>query len=546
MHISQCFDPKRIVNPYTKEIQWVPCGECPACLQARSFRWTERLTQERYCWQYCLFFTLTYNDEHLPILRGDNDFLYDVSPERCHPELGNIAINVSDFFFEKGLSYSQKVKERSFIKTRMEPSSSKATVGLPYLSTYDAQKFIKRVRINLSRTLKRINSNESDKIRYAICGEYGPTTFRPHMHGLLFFNGEAKAAHIQEIISKSWQYGFVDTSFVSGTNASYVSSYINSFGNLPYIYRHRRLRPFLLTSKSPALGTLAHSTQSIKSMFFEASPEICIFDHKKGLFENVPMWRIYRDRLFPKLARFDELSHIERIRLYQCVNNFKSENIHCFLNDFSHRCAKDSNNVYSKYLALLSSYKGDITAKLQRLYSVSSRVCYQAESFGITVRSYVNTIEKFYDNLAKEKYRSQLEFENNYVEEGHNVSDLLSFDLECFQHLLILPSSTSPTSCDLEFFKSLIDLDYSNFDANEIERLRSFGIDVDKLFDDNLTNRQEYIYSLLPKNTWDYKAFTSDMEKIYRASTKTKDKNDYQFSDDDIKASDVYTYYGDF
>ena len=59
MHIVSCLNEKHIVNPYTHEWQVVPCGKCAACRNQRASVWVQRLDQERYCWQYALFFTLT-------------------------------------------------------------------------------------------------------------------------------------------------------------------------------------------------------------------------------------------------------------------------------------------------------------------------------------------------------------------------------------------------------------------------------------------------------------------------------------------------------
>ena len=72
MHISSCLHPKEITNPYTGKRQVVACGKCAACMNAKAAEWVKRLDQERYCWHYAYFFTLTYAPEHVPTLIHHN------------------------------------------------------------------------------------------------------------------------------------------------------------------------------------------------------------------------------------------------------------------------------------------------------------------------------------------------------------------------------------------------------------------------------------------------------------------------------------------
>ena len=64
-----------------------------------------------------------------------------------------------------------------------------------------AQRFIKRLRINLKRYL-----GYDSKLRYYICAEYGTKTGRPHYHALLWNMPVLEASHIDELIQKSWSF----------------------------------------------------------------------------------------------------------------------------------------------------------------------------------------------------------------------------------------------------------------------------------------------------------------------------------------------------
>ena len=66
----------------------------------------------------------------------------------------------------------------------------------------DVQLFLKRFRKNLSK----------GELRYYIVSEYGDHTFRPHYHGLFFFqHSPVDEAKLYDQITDSWQQGF--TSF---------------------------------------------------------------------------------------------------------------------------------------------------------------------------------------------------------------------------------------------------------------------------------------------------------------------------------------------
>lgn len=64
-----------------------------------------------------------------------------------------------------------------------------------------AQRFMKRLRVNLERYTK-----QKSNIRYFLCSEYGSKTCRPHYHALIWNFPVLNAAHIHDIIQKSWSF----------------------------------------------------------------------------------------------------------------------------------------------------------------------------------------------------------------------------------------------------------------------------------------------------------------------------------------------------
>lgn len=116
----------------------IPCGKCIGCRLEYSRQWANRCMLELQYHDSSYFVTLTYNEEHVPrSYYGD---------------------------FDTG-------------------------EALPSLSLHkrDFQLFMKRLRKRFS----------DDKIRFFMCGEYGPETFRPHYHAILF------GLHLDDLVP--WQ-----------------------------------------------------------------------------------------------------------------------------------------------------------------------------------------------------------------------------------------------------------------------------------------------------------------------------------------------------
>lgn len=523
MKVSSCLNPQRVYNKYSKEYVHVACGKCSECLKRKSLEWTERLTQERYCWRYAVFFTLTYSQENLPTLSVVNHgkFAYDLTHKHYHPEFGDVVIDLEELY--------SKLDPRDIYKSRDWIKRNGDKIG--YLSVGDAQRFIKRFRINLDRLvksqikidkqngIKTILSDADSKVRYYLCGEYGETTLRPHFHGLFFFNSEFAASHIAELISKSWSFGSTDTSFVAESNASYVAGYVNCTCNLPQVLLHKRIRPFALFSKRPFIGSLCHSSEEVKKIFFEASPNVVIFDHKQSVFKNVPLWRSYQRKLYPKLSRFSNLSHIDRVALYRAFERFEKiteqPNFHlfqCYV--FGHLNGVYTPSLYVDYskeilgvnsLSETTSYMAGNLPILSWYYT-SMRVCEQARSFGIPVRIYVSIIERFYNNCDVSNLNNQYEYENDLVEKS---------DLD------------SAFALDREFVRTICNLELQDLDAHEIDVLKSFGINVKKFYSEDPVEREFERSSYLPQSCREFEILSMDSEIWLKKHTKSKKKNDY-------------------
>lgn len=523
-HIASCLHPLRVRNKFTNEMVTVPCGKCEACTTKKAFRMVQRLDMERLSWKYNLFITLTYDNDHLPLLQYQNGYLVDLSPKRVHPIKGVLNINLDEElhrihrFNNKDISDTQK-----FISLCTSHYG-----GVPYLSTVDVQRFMKRLRQKININFKNAtiygDYKNSPSIRY-FCGlEYGPTTFRPHCHMSLFFSSDWLAAHIEQFIRECWQFGFVDTSFVSDTNSDYVAGYINSVAHLPVIYQIREIRPSSLYSKHPALGSLSYSTQALKSQFLSCDVTQCFLYTTEKLPLSVPLWRSFEDSLYPKLPYFSQLSPVHRNKLYSICQSTKfldsDRTFQCFYN-----IVTSSKLDYIKsYIDKMRSVDGKFIDKVYRWYSVSNRVLLQSEIFDISVKQYIETIEKFYVSKDYHTLKRQFDFEQKYSQE-HNICQLIGLDKQFIDSL---------------FSAILSGCDFSDLDATEQLYLKQFEkLDLDCLFNDDLDVRYSYMYMLDFEFSDEFLLFKDEKMRIYENSSKTKKKNDYLTAQTDSFYNDI-------
>lgn len=222
MQISSCLNPQIIKNPYTHEYCRVPCGKCDACLLTRPFAWKLRLDDEQIRHRYTVFFTLTYDDDFLPLYKTGS---------AVHP------VDIDKFGQPRSVES---------ISDFCDSVTFGSYGSLAVLSHSDVSRFIKHLK-NILLNYDKENSFP----KWFIVGEYGGRRQRPHYHGLLFFDSPSFAKHVKESIVSAWSkklaypdnynirrpidapIGRVDVQFVSKSATSYVSSYLNIVAVLP-------------------------------------------------------------------------------------------------------------------------------------------------------------------------------------------------------------------------------------------------------------------------------------------------------------------------
>lgn len=318
--VTRCQNPRTVVNKYTHEPVVVSCGSCPSCILRRSGIQTNLLTSYSAQFRYVYFVTLTYAPCFLPtlevsVVEACTDDIADVSVVPDINDLDAGDPNTYLFGFRSvPRSASVKLKNSTVERTFKDPdvSFSYPMTSKELLSILDKVKHNVPNRIpyvcnrDLDLFLKRLRSYYPDeKLRYYAVSEYGPTSYRPHWHLLLFSNSERFSQTVLENVSKAWSYGRCDASLSRGFAAPYVASYVNSFVALPDFYVQM---PKVVRPKS------FHSIGFTESNLFPRKVRIAEIDEvadkclngvrveRDGYFRTVkPSWS-YLLRLFPRFS----------------------------------------------------------------------------------------------------------------------------------------------------------------------------------------------------------------------------------------------------
>lgn len=337
---TECFHPRKVTNRYTHETLFVRCGTCPSCLVHRSNIQCALISNMSSHFKYAYFFTLTYSDEFVPrvslevVERCDaeseiNAYMSDSDPRHLPyddsryqiaatylPRSGCFRVHdsgrVRDFsetepFYQFLHTFSGKEIHDLLISSNGRYDFTRKCVTFPsidecrneilVLNPYDQNLFFKRLR-------KLIAEKYNEKICYYLVSEYGGRTYRPHWHGILFFNSDELTSSICELVSKSWNYGRTDCSLSRGSAAGYVASYINSFVDLPdFFSRHKEIKPRPYHSKGLSVNSFFRQSSDI-SEIQEVSASC--FDGfsvpLNGEYVTVKPSRSYERILFPRIS----------------------------------------------------------------------------------------------------------------------------------------------------------------------------------------------------------------------------------------------------
>lgn len=315
--LSECLHPVKVFNKYTNDVVYTPCGHCYSCLKNKSNRDTALAMNIASNFKYCYFVWLSYEDRYLPYMELKTiDSLDDTRSNYLFSSINRSLripvpngkdriIDDSPFEFTHSMTSSEYqdiiVKSHGrydFLrKCVVYPRFEDCDNRIPYCNTSDCQKFLKRLRFHSK-------DKYNEEIRFYGVSEYGPRTYRPHWHLLLFFNSDELSSSIQQLVSESWSYGRTTCELSRGGSASYVASYVNSNVCLPSLYlQHKEIKARSLHSKGygnnhifPAQASI-HELDKMSSILLDGE-SISVNGKAKRIYPS----RTYKHTVFPRFS----------------------------------------------------------------------------------------------------------------------------------------------------------------------------------------------------------------------------------------------------
>ena len=332
--LSECLHPIKVFNKYTNEVVYVPCRHCYSCLKNKSNRDTSLAMNIASNFRYCYFVWLSYEDRYLPYLevssitpldevRSNYTFIsVDRNLRIPVPHGKDRIIQDTPFGFAHPMTSSEyrdlivtshgryDFLRKSVVYPRFEECDNR----IPYCNTSDCQKFLKRLRFH---SKKKYN----EEIRHYSVSEYGPRTYRPHWHLLLFFNADKLASVIQQLVSESWSYGRTTCELSRGGSAAYVASYVNSNVCLPTLYlQHKEIRARSFHSQGFGNNHVFPRQASIQELDKMSSilldgASISVNGKAKQIYPS----RSYKHTVFPRFTNLVRKSSLSSAHLFSAA-----------------------------------------------------------------------------------------------------------------------------------------------------------------------------------------------------------------------------------
>lgn len=328
--ISNCRHPKTILTK-SGEPMVVPCGSCPDCVHRKGVRLTTLATKQGLSSKYVVFATLTYNDVYVPVAKlcehksSNSIRLYDVTRRplktpgkfrvlsnyrKCIHVIPNC--NFEDELFQEFYKKSEAIPDPN--SPRYSTFCPLPRYTLRYCHFPDVRNFFKRLRFNLSQAF-----SFPVELKYLAVSEYGPETFRPHFHVMLFFDSRDLLENIVDHIRKAWSYGLTHTELADDPAgcSKYLASYCNSAATLPYFLAGDQICP--CSSHSKCLGSEVSGT--IRDFLYE-NPDRLFNEYDVPVFGGTSHYSPTRSNLSVLLPRCYNFEFQTPGSLYEIYTSF--------------------------------------------------------------------------------------------------------------------------------------------------------------------------------------------------------------------------------
>nr|QPB07383.1 MAG: replication initiator protein [Microvirus sp.] len=174
-----------------------------------------------------------------------------------------------------------------FLTLTYRPEDTPSFEGVEVLRKRDVQLFLKRLR----------GYYGDINIRFFCIGEYGPTTYRPHYHMLLFCSKALDAYLFKKEIERLWKLGFVALSVINPARIGYISGYMLPLSELSPFFR--QFPPFRTMSQGIGRNFLTPSRIRYFKDFLNGFSESDSLPavHSEILYKTY-LCRYYKDRIF--------------------------------------------------------------------------------------------------------------------------------------------------------------------------------------------------------------------------------------------------------
>lgn len=474
MNLVKCFHPEMVYNRYTHKLITVPCGRCSYCRSQKSLQWSNRLELECQKHRYTIFGTLTYTDDCLPTK----------SVDECVSVTSVKSIEKSIDYIESYAGY------------------------LPCALPKDFQDFMKRLRINL----KRHYGIEKANLRYFCALEYGPTTFRPHFHYLLWFDDDRIAKNIKECVYTSWKskntlssrrqwFRRNQTKFVLGYScARYVAGYLNCLANVPPILLEKPFRTKHLQSINPSIGYGNLRKEQVYDIITGRVNTVSFVRPSNNRIVTIPLWRSFENRWLPKCLGYSSLTLSDRESLYSVYSSPRfGKDYYTFefwvLREWFSTCSL-SILLRSVIPSECCSENGELfnLCSLRSIWETSRTFHGICQLFSFTPKLLVGYIDAYYSRKEYTNLCVQLQSEIDWLEACPRDNYKLSY---------------LPFLIDSQFYENLRSLSLETLNEYQTQ----FGCSRD-FFD-------------LPFFTTEYQSKKTFFDRLVDENTKTRRKKDY-------------------
>lgn len=416
-----CRNPKIVENKLGNSV-FALCRHCIECLTKKMSRYTSLCCQESVESKFTYFITLTYDNSHIPFVRVYND--NEPTPHLSFVDFTSHNFNPKTLFkyFIKDKNDSDEFsKQYQLFKRESKIFSPKPFPWIPILRKKDVQNFLKRLRYYVA---KETNS----RFRYFCVGEYGCQTFRPHYHLLLFFDEPELQRRIKEFISKSWQFGRIDCQPAKSDSgvASYCSSYVSSFTNVPSILQNSSISPFVLHSTNFGSKTNQYVKQTIyKTSYFNFQP--FDIDTPFGI-RRISLSGYNALDIFPRPYNYTEQTRQNLFRLFTCYKRCEYEYAeskinslvdillyHAHTDNYRNDLFKSLDIPLDIHLNWSDELKQTLYNRLYSSLSLSKRFLNNCVISGLSENEMIDKIDDFYSQRSQWQLKQQYELQDLYI-----------------------------------------------------------------------------------------------------------------------------------